>query len=85
MQPRDWLRHTLVPGKKDPKTDPIAKFNAHYNELHEWYALRSFLLYMISSMCSRAVSLILCHDKPKGRAKQIEKFAEVATKLRMLK
>ena len=32
----------------------------------------------------RAVSIILCHDKPKSRAKQIEKFAEVAARLRML-
>ena len=30
------------------------------------------------------MSLILCHDKPKGRARQIEKFAEVASRLRML-
>jgi len=28
--------------------------------------------------------LILCHDKPKGRAKQIEKLAEVAEQLRAL-
>ncbi|KAL5495208.1 hypothetical protein ACEPAI_671 [Sanghuangporus weigelae] len=67
IKPRDCLRHTLTPGKKDPSMDPIARFNAHYNDLHEW-----------------VVSLILCHDKPKGRARQIEKFAEVATKLRML-
>ncbi|KAL5535574.1 hypothetical protein ACEPAF_3668 [Sanghuangporus sanghuang] len=67
IKPRDCLRHTLTPGKKDPSTDPIARFNAYYNDLHEW-----------------VVSLILCHDKPKGRARQIEKFAEVATKLRML-
>ena len=32
--------------------------------------------------CVRAVSLILCHDKPKARARQIEKFAEVASHLR---
>jgi RasGEF domain len=30
------------------------------------------------------VSLILCHDKAKARAKQIEKFVEVAQKLRTL-
>ena len=36
------------------------------------------------TMVSRAVSLILCHDKPKMRAKQIEKFAEIALRLRSL-
>ncbi|KIY71610.1 ras GEF [Cylindrobasidium torrendii FP15055 ss-10] len=30
------------------------------------------------------VSLILCHDKPRMRAKQIEKFVEIAQKLRSL-
>jgi hypothetical protein len=33
---------------------------------------------------TRVVSLILCHDKPKNRAKQIEKLVEVAEKLRAL-
>jgi hypothetical protein len=28
------------------------------------------------------VSLILCHDKPRARAKQIEKFVDIAQKLR---
>lgn len=32
----------------------------------------------------RVVSLILCHDKPRMRAKQIEKLVEVAQKLRSL-
>lgn len=32
----------------------------------------------------RAVSLILCHDKPKARAKIIEKLAEIAVRLRNL-
>ncbi|TDL28449.1 ras GEF [Rickenella mellea] len=67
IEPRHWLRHTLVPGKKNPDSDPIAKFHASYNHVHDW-----------------AVSLILCHDKPKQRARQIEKFAEVACKLRAL-
>jgi len=30
------------------------------------------------------VSLILCHDRPRARAKQIEKFVDVAQKLRTL-
>ena len=32
----------------------------------------------------RVVSLILCHDRPKARAKQIEKLADIAQKLRAL-
>ena len=32
----------------------------------------------------RVVSLILCHDKPKSRARQIEKFIDVANRLRNL-
>jgi hypothetical protein len=30
------------------------------------------------------VSLILCHDKPRARAKQVEKFVDVAQRLRGL-
>ena len=30
----------------------------------------------------RVVSLILCHDRPKHRAKQIEKFVDIAQRLR---
>lgn len=36
IEPRDWLRHTLVSGRKDPNHDRISRFNAHYNELHDW-------------------------------------------------
>ena len=36
IEPRDWLRHTLVSGKKDPNSDRIARFNASYNDLHDW-------------------------------------------------
>jgi len=32
----------------------------------------------------RVVSLILCHDKPKARAKQIERFVDIAHELRAL-
>lgn len=38
IEPRDWLRHTLVSGKKDPNSDRIARFNASYNDLHDWAA-----------------------------------------------
>lgn len=67
IEPRDWLRYTIVPGRKDPETDTIARFNAISNYLGDW-----------------VVSLILCHDKPRNRAKQIEKFVDIAHKLRAL-
>ncbi|PAV21147.1 ras GEF [Pyrrhoderma noxium] len=67
IESRDWLRHTLVSGKKDPNSDRIARFNTHYNDLHDW-----------------AASMILCHDKPKSRARVVEKLAEVAVRLRNL-
>ncbi|KAJ8522522.1 hypothetical protein ONZ45_g898 [Pleurotus djamor] len=65
IEPRHWMQYTLVSGKKDPATDPIARFNAISNCLGDW-----------------VVSLILCHDKPRLRAKQIEKFIDIAAKLR---
>ncbi|KAJ7225494.1 ras guanine nucleotide exchange factor domain-containing protein [Mycena pura] len=67
IEPRHWLRYTFVPGKKDPLTDSIARFNDFSNHLGLW-----------------VVSLILCHDKAKMRAKQIEKIVEIAQKLRGL-
>jgi len=67
IEPRDWLQHVLVSGKKDPETDSIARFSEVSEHLADW-----------------VVSLILCHDKPKNRAKQIEKLVEVAEKLRGL-
>lgn len=36
IEPRDWLRHTLVSGKKDPNHDRIARFNSAFNDLHDW-------------------------------------------------
>ncbi|KAF8445971.1 ras guanine nucleotide exchange factor domain-containing protein [Boletus edulis BED1] len=67
IEPRHWLRYTLIPGRKDPESDSISRFNAISNHLADW-----------------VVSLILCHDKPKNRAKQIEKFVDIAHKLRAL-
>ncbi|KAF8560386.1 ras GEF [Imleria badia] len=69
IEPRHWLRYTLIPGRKDPESDSISRFNAISNHLADWQVV---------------VSLILCHDKPKNRAKQIEKFVEIAHKLRAL-
>lgn len=67
IEPRHWLRYAFVPGRKDPESDTIARFNAMSNYLADWVA-----------------SLILCHDKPKNRARQIEKFVGIAHKLRAL-
>ncbi|TFY71062.1 hypothetical protein EVG20_g1954 [Dentipellis fragilis] len=65
IEPRHWLQHTLVSGKKEPETDSIARFSEVSNHIADW-----------------VVSLILCHDKPKARARQIEKLVEIAQKLR---
>lgn len=67
IEPRHWLRYTFVSGRKDPRTDSIARFNGISERLADW-----------------VVSLILCHDRAKARAKQIEKFVDIAQKLRAL-
>ncbi|TFK57283.1 ras GEF [Heliocybe sulcata] len=67
IQPRHWLKHILVPGRKEPDTDSIARFNQVSSHLADW-----------------VVSLILCHDRPKARAKQIEKFVDIAYHLRRM-
>ncbi|TFY80120.1 hypothetical protein EWM64_g3895 [Hericium alpestre] len=67
IEPRHWLQHTLVSGRKEPDEDPIARFGEVSNHLANW-----------------VVSLILCHDKPKSRARTIEKVVEIAQKLRGL-
>ena len=38
-QPRHWLRYTFVSGRKDPKVDSIARFNAISERLADWYVL----------------------------------------------
>ncbi|KAH8998887.1 ras guanine nucleotide exchange factor domain-containing protein, partial [Lactarius hatsudake] len=53
------------------KKDPETNSIARFNEMSEHLA-------------DWVVSLILCHDKPKNRAKQIEKLVEIAEKLRAL-
>lgn len=65
IEPRHWLQHVLVQGKKDPETDSIARYNHVSNHIADW-----------------VVSLILCHDKAKSRARQMEKFIAVADSLR---
>ncbi|KAL7285299.1 hypothetical protein ACG7TL_000394 [Trametes sanguinea] len=67
IEPRHWLQHVFVQGKKNTEADPITVYNLVSNHFGEWI-----------------VSLILSHDKPKGRARQIEKFIDVANRLRAL-
>ncbi|KAI0335287.1 ras GEF [Cubamyces sp. BRFM 1775] len=67
IEPRHWLQHVFVQGKKDTESDPIILHNLVSNHFGEW-----------------VVSLILSHDKPKNRARQIEKFIDVANRLRNL-
>ncbi|KZT22121.1 ras GEF [Neolentinus lepideus HHB14362 ss-1] len=67
IEPRHWLQHVFVSGRKDPETDPIARFNKVSEHLAQW-----------------VVSLILCHDRPRARSRQIERFLEIATCLRRL-
>ncbi|KZT30401.1 ras GEF [Neolentinus lepideus HHB14362 ss-1] len=67
IEPRHWLQHVLVAGRKEPDTDSIAKFNQVSSHLADW-----------------VVSLVLCHDRPKARSKQIEKFVDIAYHLRRM-
>ncbi|TFK57665.1 ras GEF [Heliocybe sulcata] len=67
IEPRHWLQHVFVSGRKDPEIDPIARFNKVSEHLAQW-----------------VTSLILCHDKPRARSRQIERFLEIATCLRRL-
>lgn len=88
-QPRHWLHYTLVSGKKDPESSTIARFNAFSNHLAEWYVMYCWLQWhgydlTYVRVLRRVVSLILCHDRPKNRARQIEKFVEIAQRLRGL-
>jgi hypothetical protein len=36
-QPRDWLYHVLVSGKKDPEIYTIARFNEMSEHLADWF------------------------------------------------
>jgi len=65
IEPRHWLQHILVTGRKEPELDTIACFNEVSYHIADW-----------------VVSLILCHDKTRLRARQIERFVEIAARLR---
>lgn len=73
----------LVSGKKDPETDSIARFNEVSEHLADWYVSDHDIVNLVEYGI-RVVSLILCHDKTKNRARQIEKLVEIAEKLRGL-
>lgn len=90
-KPEDWLHYTLVDrGQKLPlESNRIARFNAFSNTLADWYAMHYWLIWTVLTwlwccLPHRVISLILSHDKPKGRVRQIQKFAEVAQCLRNL-
>ncbi|KAF8872129.1 ras guanine nucleotide exchange factor domain-containing protein, partial [Gymnopilus junonius] len=53
---------------KKTNPDPIAEFNTTSNHL----------------ATGLVISLILCHERPRHRSRQIEKFVEIAQKLRQL-
>lgn len=36
IEPRHWLQHVFVSGRKDPETDPIARFNKVSEHLAQW-------------------------------------------------
>ncbi|ETW87236.1 hypothetical protein HETIRDRAFT_378044 [Heterobasidion irregulare TC 32-1] len=76
IEPRHWLHHTMVSGPKEAETNPIAMFSQVSNHLADWQ------VYHPHSLLASVVSLILCHDKTKARARQVEKLVEIAQKLR---
>jgi len=73
----------LVSGKKN---EPITGFNETSNHLADWLALSLpfHCVPCVAHALSRVVSLILCHERPKNRARQIEKFIDIAMKLRQM-
>jgi len=68
IQPRHWLHYTLVANKSK---DSPSETITRFNAFS-------------NNLGGWVISLILCHDRPKYRAKQIEKFVQVAIKLRGL-
>ncbi|KAJ7597057.1 ras guanine nucleotide exchange factor domain-containing protein [Mycena floridula] len=64
-------RHWLQYTLASGKKDPAHDSIARFNEIS-------------NHLAAWVVSLILCHDRAKARARQIEKFVEIAQKLRAL-
>ncbi|KAH6917361.1 ras guanine nucleotide exchange factor domain-containing protein [Coprinopsis sp. MPI-PUGE-AT-0042] len=69
IRPRDWLHYAFV-SSKGKKPDPSNPVVAFNVELNH--------------LADWVISLILCHDRPKQRARQVEKFVEIAHRLRIL-
>lgn len=88
IKPRDWLQFVFVSGGKLGSSDPISEFNGVSNHLGDWYGSTCVRLSTVQKtdcfhFC-RVVSLILCHDRPRHRARQVEKFVDIAHRLRVL-
>ncbi|KAF9569596.1 ras GEF [Agrocybe pediades] len=70
IKPRDWLHYTFITkGGKGNPTD---------NDPIVTFNIMS------NHLADWVVSLILSHERPRQRARQIEKFVDIATKLRSL-
>ncbi|KIM48182.1 hypothetical protein M413DRAFT_61272, partial [Hebeloma cylindrosporum] len=69
IKPRDWLHYTFVSFGSGRKIDS--------EPITAFNAVSNLLADWV-------VSLILCHERPRQRAKQIEKFVEIAQKLRQM-
>ncbi|KAK7694634.1 hypothetical protein QCA50_001821 [Cerrena zonata] len=68
IQPRHWLQHVFAHGKKQKALKMDTITHFHWVSNH---------------IGQWATSIILSYDKPKARARQIEKFADVANRLRI--
>lgn len=67
------------------KKNDITLFNEISNHLADWSVLSLRFSVLISLIASfRVVSLILCHERPRHRARQVEKFVDIAMKLRQM-
>jgi len=65
--------------------EPITTFNAVSNLLADWLVgFPCGPFHFIQNWKRRVISLILCHERPKNRARQIEKFVDIALKLRQM-
>lgn len=70
--------------KQKKPNDPIVAFNTIANHIGDWCVI--IVSYpVIKVLCpNRVVSLILCHDKPLKRARQMEKMVDIAARLRSM-
>lgn len=64
----------------------VAKFNRFSNHIGDWWGSKFMQRLGGADWCyfSRVASLILCHDRPKARARQIERLVEIGVSLRTL-